>query len=141
MGLLKNNINIGWYGGCDSCSDLDLYTAESTVKPQYENLIMVMQVGEQGFVYKTWTQSQHQKQILSWDALPSSVHDAVDKLSYIKSGQSITKLVCGTPYVVEIQEGTEITIPGFTLSSNSGSGLSRVIECFDCPTFPPCVCE
>lgn len=141
MGLLKNNISIGWYGGCDSCEDLDLYTSEGNLDEKYEKLILVLQISETGYVYKSWTHQQHEKQKKSFNGLPDSVKKTIDELEYITSGQSITKLMCGTPYIIEIQEGSEIDIPNFFKSGSEFKDAGRVIECFDCPTFPPCVCE
>lgn len=141
MAQLKNNINIGWYGGCDSCEDFSFYKENGTLQDGYETVISILQIKDSGFVYSSWTSEQHEKQKSVWGGLPQIVKDALTRLDFIKDGQGITKFQCGTPYIIEIEEGSTLDISEFVLSGQGSSDAGRVIECFDCPEFPPCVCE
>jgi len=138
---LKNNISIGWYGGCDSCEDFDFYKENGTLQDGYENVISILQIKESGFVYSSWTTEQNEKQKTIWANLPHSVKNSLSRVDFIKNGQGITKLQCGTPYIIEIEQGSELDISEFVLSGQGAGDSGRVIECFDCPEFPPCVCE
>jgi hypothetical protein len=138
---LKNNINIGWYGGCESCADFDFYTDTGTLQDGYENLISIIQIKKSGFVYSSWTSIQDEKQTMIWNTLPAPVQSSLSRLDFIKSGQGITKLQCGLPYIIEIEQGTTLDISEFVLSGQGTDDQGRVINCVDCPEFPPCVCE
>ena len=140
MANLKNNINIGWYGNCGECRDIDIYTEEGDLNDSFANLELVLQVSETGFKYSSWTAKQHEKQVKIWNSLSTNVKQSLSYKTFIQSGQVITKFVCGTPYIVEIKESTNVELEHFTII-NSHSSDARVVECFECPKFSPCICE
>jgi hypothetical protein len=139
--LIKNNLNIGWYGGCDSCEDFEFYKSNGTLVDDFNNVIQIMQIKEEGYSYATWSSHKNEKQKEIWAKLPQTIRDTIDRLDFFRNEQGIKKLKCGIPYIIEVNEGSEINIPNFYLSGSQYGDAGRVIECYDCPTFPPCVCE
>jgi hypothetical protein len=141
MALLKNNISIGWYGGCDKCEDFAFYKENGTLVDGFQNVVGVIQIKDTGYVYSSWSSEKNEKQKNIWANLPQSVRESLDRETFIKDSQGVTYLKCGTPYIIEIDEGSQLDIPDFSISSKTHGDAGRVIECYDCPTFPPCVCE
>jgi hypothetical protein len=140
MASLIQNINIGWYGECAECADIELYDADGNLKKMFSNLVLILQVSNNGYKYSSWTMQRHNKQSAVWSSLSENVKKSLQFDTFVRNGQIITKLVCGTPYVIEIEESSTLELPGFTMS-DSNSKNSRVIECFECPKFAPCICE
>tara|TARA_B100002019_G_scaffold277539_1_gene277443 strand:- start:3362 stop:3787 length:426 start_codon:yes stop_codon:yes gene_type:complete len=141
MSKISKNINIGWYGGCKTCKDFDFYKENGTLVDGFANVISVIQVKSSGYVFVSWSAEKNEKQKKIWANLPQNVRDSLDRKKFIQENQGIVKFQCGTPYLIEIEEGTEFDLPEFSVTSKSKGDSGRVIECFDCPTFPPCVCE
>lgn len=141
MAIINQNINIGWYGECKNCKDFHFYRDNGTLVEEFENVISIMQVKESGFAYTSWSMQKHENQKKIWAELPQPVRDNLNRKSFLQDCQGIISFQCGLPYLIEIEEGSELSIPQYKISNGHESNLARVIECFECPTYPPCVCE
>ena len=140
MASLDDNLNIGWYGKCDECTDFDFYDSNADLHSAVANIISVIQIKAGGYVYVSWSHERDQAQRVAWNNLPTNLKSSVEKIDFIKDGQGITELKCGNPYLIKLTEGTSTEIPHLHLSDLGQPDMGRVIECLECPDHPNCIC-
>ena len=140
MGILNKNINFIWYGdNCESCTDFDFYSG-SNIRSEFENVLRVVDVKNGGFVYTGWSLDVHKKNLEEFEKLPDIVKNTLGS-NYVKNGQGFDKLECGRAYIIEIEEGFEVSVPNVFLSNINENPPRRLVNpCPTCPEKTDCGC-
>ena len=140
MGILNKNINFVWYGdNCESCTDFDFYSGTS-IRSEFENVLRVVDIKDGGFVYAGWSLDIHKKNLKEFEKLPDIIKNTLGS-DYLKNGQGFDKLKCGRAYIIEVEEGVEVSIPNvFPANLNDNPPRRLVNPCPTCPEKTECGC-
>jgi len=141
MGTLNKNINFVWFGdSCDSCQDYSFYSGNS-ITGEFNKVVSVIDVKSGGYVYSGWSRDVHLKNEKEYETLPDLVKNTLGS-EFLKNGQSFDKFECGRAYIVEIDEGTEVSIDGlFSANINENTTHRLVNPCPTCEGEQECDCK
>ena len=59
----------------------------------FSNLVLILQVSNNGYKYSSWTMQRHNKQSAVWSSLSENVKKLLQFDKFVRNGQIITKLV------------------------------------------------
>jgi hypothetical protein len=144
MALLEKNLNFIWYGdSCDTdCEEFPFYSGSVLVEG-FQNVISVAQIKPAGYVFSYWSRETDTENRESYENLPDLIKNNLGLSKYVMDSQGFVKFECGKSYVVKLDEGTQLEIPGAVVI-NLGSDSTRGLQALPCPTCPDateCGCE
>tara|TARA_A100001037_G_scaffold106674_1_gene96973 strand:+ start:39238 stop:45405 length:6168 start_codon:yes stop_codon:yes gene_type:complete len=143
MGLLDKNLNFIWFGdSCkETCEEYSFYSG-SNLRSGFENVISVSQIKNAGFVFSNWSRETDVANREAYTLLPDIIKNNLSEAIFVKDSQGFEKFECGKSYIVKLNEGTQLDIPGAVVV-NLGTQSSRRLEnpCPTCPGPEDCGCE